>query len=124
MILWGFGKWRFSDGKNKGWLLGVKLLDVAVQLGFGAGAITAAAFAGSHKDQFPNQLAYSSYGMQAASYLMVQFVLLMNAAVDLFPSSSTMMARKTSFVLQLAALTCDLGAAVTSYSSNQAASSA
>lgn len=123
MILWGFGKWRFSDGKNKGWLLGVKLLDVAVQLGFGAGAITAAAFAGSHKDQFPNQLAYSSYGMQAASYLMVQFVLLMNAAVDLFPSSSTMMARKTSFVLQLAALTCDLGAAVTSYSSNQLASS-
>ncbi|MBL9042456.1 MAG: LamG domain-containing protein [Myxococcales bacterium] len=124
MIVWGFGKWTLSNGKNPKWLLGVKLLDVVVQLGFGVGAITAAAVAGSHKNQFPNQLAYSSYGLQAASYLLVQFTLLMNAAVDLFPSASTMLARQASFVLQLAALSCDLGAAVTSYSSNQAASSA
>lgn len=123
MIVWGLGKCLFSDGKSKIWLLGVKLLDMLAQLAFGAGAITAAAVAGSHKGLFPNQLAYSSYGMQAASYLMVQFVLLMNAAVDLFPSGSTMMARQASFVLQLAALSCDLGAAVTSYASNNTASS-
>ena len=123
MIVWGAGKCTLSNGKNAFWLKGTKILDMLVQSAFGVGALGAAIAGGSYKSQFPNQLAYSSYGMQVSSYVMVQFVLLMGAAADLFagPSSSTV--RKGAFMLQLAALTCDLGAAVTGYASNQVASS-
>jgi len=123
MILWGMLKWAFSNGKNASWLKATKLIDMVLQLSFGVGALIAAAVAGSHKSQFDNQLAYSSYGLQASSYVMVQFVLLMNAAAELSSGASSSNVRKSAFMIQLAALTCDLGAAVTSYASNQVASS-
>jgi hypothetical protein len=122
LLIWGLGKFLFSDGKNATWLKGVRYLDILAQSAFGVGALGAAIDCGTYRSQFPNSLAYSSYGLQLSSYVMVQFVLLMGAAVDVMSGSSKGNVRKGAFMLQLAALSCDLGAAVTGYASNQVAS--
>lgn len=117
----GASKCLFANGKDDWFVTYIlKPLDLLIQGGCGLLAFTMACLAAGKREQFPNKLAYTSFVFESLGYVCVQSSLLTGTIVEFNPKKKLgPTGDNVALGLQVGTMVFDLGAAITSYESNE-----